>query len=45
MHELFKEYYNLSCGKFVTALYNDLVTFNGSDNFEDDICMICVDII
>ncbi len=44
MYDLFKKYNTMPCKKFVTSIYQDLVTFNGSDNFEDDICMICVDI-
>jgi len=45
MFELFRKYQSLSCKNFVNNIYRDLVAFNGSDNFEDDICMICVDII
>jgi serine phosphatase RsbU (regulator of sigma subunit) len=29
---------------FLKALYDEIVSFNGSDNFDDDICMICLDI-
>jgi serine phosphatase RsbU (regulator of sigma subunit) len=44
MYELFENYSSLPCKQFVNSVYRDLVIFNGSDNFEDDICMICVDI-
>ncbi|MBN2078126.1 MAG: PP2C family protein-serine/threonine phosphatase [Spirochaetes bacterium] len=29
---------------FVAGLYEDLVAFRGSDSFDDDVCIICVDI-
>ncbi len=45
MHELFKKYQSIPSKKFIESIYNDLVSFNGSDNFEDDICMICIDIL
>lgn len=45
MYELFIEYHKFPGRKFVKSIYRDLVKFNGSDNFEDDICMICVDIV
>jgi serine phosphatase RsbU (regulator of sigma subunit) len=34
----------LSCRDFITDLYKELVNFRGSENFEDDVCIICVDI-
>jgi len=35
---------NLTCRDFVAELYRELVNFRGSENFEDDICIICVKI-
>jgi serine phosphatase RsbU (regulator of sigma subunit) len=35
---------NLPGREFLAALYRRLVEFRGSDSFEDDVCMICVDI-
>ncbi|TAL34492.1 MAG: serine/threonine-protein phosphatase [Spirochaetes bacterium] len=32
------------CRGFLDALYGELVEFRGGDSFDDDICMICVDI-
>lgn len=32
------------CGAFVRNLYQALVAFRGNDNFDDDVCVICVDI-
>ena len=45
MYQVLKDYYSLSCREFITNIYKDLVQFNGSENFEDDICMICLDIV
>jgi serine phosphatase RsbU (regulator of sigma subunit) len=38
------EYRDLPAEDFVRNLVNRLVQFRGSDKFEDDVCMICVDV-
>ncbi len=35
---------NESPQSFVSGLYQSLVEFRGSENFEDDVCIICMDI-
>ena len=35
---------SLNCRDFVDTLYSELISFRGSENFDDDICLICVDI-
>lgn len=37
--------YPLSSKDFVHQLYQELVSFRGSDSFEDDICMICIQVV
>ncbi len=34
----------LNCKDFVETLYGELISFRGSESFDDDICLICVDI-
>ncbi|MCP4129519.1 MAG: SpoIIE family protein phosphatase [bacterium] len=33
-----------SCNEFIDDLYTELVNFRGSPNFEDDVCMICLNL-
>ncbi|HPA72899.1 MAG TPA: hypothetical protein PKY31_11560 [Spirochaetota bacterium] len=28
---------------FIDAIYGDLVHFHGSDEFEDDLCIVCLE--
>ncbi len=44
IEQLFLNYHSLPCKEFVMSIYNNLIEFNGSENFEDDICMICLDV-
>ena len=37
-------YKNLPAADFIKDLYNILVVYRGSEDFEDDVCMICVDV-
>jgi serine phosphatase RsbU (regulator of sigma subunit) len=39
-----EEHRNLPSGAFLDNMVKNLVEFRGSDKFEDDICMICVDV-
>jgi sigma-B regulation protein RsbU (phosphoserine phosphatase) len=39
------EYKNLSASNFKNKLYSALIQFHGSESFDDDICLICVDIL
>ena len=43
-NNIFKEIQGLPSDKFIDSLYQKLVEFRGSDDFDDDICMICLDI-
>ncbi len=42
--KIFLENKEKSAGEFVDIVYNQLVQFRGSDNFDDDVCLICVNI-
>ncbi len=33
-----------NCRDFIQSLYKELVIFRGSENFEDDVCIVCLDI-
>lgn len=44
VNEHIKKYSSCSTMDFIHNLYNELVLFHGSDSFEDDVCMICMDI-
>ena len=39
------ELINVNCVEFVYSLFEKLVDFRGSNTFDDDICMICLDVI
>jgi serine phosphatase RsbU (regulator of sigma subunit) len=41
---LLPELSHLSVREYVTAIYNSLVEFHGSEVFEDDICIVAVDV-
>ncbi len=45
MVEIFKKNGGLPCGAFIEELYSQLAMFRGSDSFEDDICLICIDAV
>lgn len=38
------ELVNLPSSEFIESVYQRLVTFHGGELFEDDICMICIDV-
>jgi len=40
----FLEFKNLNCKGFVEALYDNLIEFRGGNSFDDDICLICMDV-
>lgn len=42
---LIQKYSLSSAEDFILNIYNELIRFHGSDSFEDDICMICMDVI
>lgn len=44
MSTILPELTDLSCRDFISSLYKELVSFRGSENFEDDVCIICIDI-
>lgn len=35
---------DLDSKDFINTLYNELILFHGNDLFNDDICIICIDI-
>ncbi len=45
LYNILADSQKLLCRDFITNIYNKLIKFNGSENFEDDICMICIDIV
>lgn len=44
LEDTFKKLYKLPSAKFVQHLFAKLVQFRGSDKFEDDVCIICIDL-
>ncbi|HOP62438.1 MAG TPA: PP2C family protein-serine/threonine phosphatase [Spirochaetota bacterium] len=44
MHDLLMYNKNHTSNRFIANLYNDLISHRGSDSFEDDVCLICVDV-
>lgn len=40
-----REYTDCPCDRFVEGLYGSLIRFRGLDSFEDDICMVCLDVM
>jgi len=44
MNDIFIRNSRYSSEIFINNLFNGLVEFRGSDSFEDDVCLICIDI-
>ncbi|MFC1669537.1 PP2C family protein-serine/threonine phosphatase [Spirochaetota bacterium] len=44
MKKFFIKHSNIPCDMFLHKLMKELIVFRKSENFEDDICMICMDI-
>ncbi len=44
MHEVLIENSHLPCDLFLNTLYQRLVDFRGSESFDDDVCLICLDV-
>lgn len=44
MHEVMASIQDLPCQFFIREMAEALIRFKGNDSFEDDVCMICVDI-
>lgn len=42
--EALRELSPLPCGSFVEELFKRLVQYRGSDSFEDDVCIICLEV-
>ncbi|NPV00642.1 MAG: SpoIIE family protein phosphatase [Brevinematales bacterium] len=40
-----KNIQGLLCENFISKLYNSLCNFRGNEVFDDDVCMICLDVI
>ena len=45
MLDVFHKNKSLPCGKFVNELYKELVDFRQSETFDDDICLVCLDVV
>ena len=35
---------HLPCDEFIAELYGELVRFRGNETFDDDVCIICLDV-
>lgn len=44
MLDIFKENLCLPCKQFTENLFNKLIEFRGTDSFEDDVCIVCLDV-
>ena len=44
LREVILDIQKLSCREFISALSERLIDFHGSDKFDDDVCIICMDI-
>ncbi len=44
LHDSFRTHFNKPAEQFINGIYQDLVDLRGCDDFEDDVCIICVDI-
>lgn len=44
IHEVLFSYKHHPCDLFITTLYKKLIDFRGDDSFEDDVCLICLDV-
>lgn len=44
LHELLSSNKHYSSDLFITNIYNRLIAHRGCDSFEDDVCLICVDV-
>lgn len=40
----FRTHFKKPADLFIKGVYNDLIEFRGSDDFEDDVCIICADV-
>ena len=45
MLDAFNKSKSLSCGQFVNELYKELVAFRQSETFDDDISLVCLDVV
>ena len=41
----FRTHFHKPADLFIKEIYQDLLEFRGSDDFEDDVCIICVDVV
>ena len=44
MFEIFLQNKDQPCKKFIENLYKELISFRKEENFEDDICLVCLDV-
>lgn len=44
LHELFLSNKHKSSNQFIATIYSNLIDFRGCESFEDDVCLICLDI-
>lgn len=45
LDEMLRSLEGVSCGDAITRIYEDLVRFRGNAEFDDDVCMICIDVV
>ncbi len=44
MTDIFLANRDKPCREFITGLFDELTNYRGGDSFEDDVCMICLDV-
>jgi sigma-B regulation protein RsbU (phosphoserine phosphatase) len=44
LEQALMKYRSLPCRDFLQSVYGSLIEYRGSDNFDDDVCFICIDI-
>jgi len=44
MFDVFRKYYNFDSELFLKYLYNNLLSFRCDESFDDDVCMVCLNI-
>ena len=44
INEIFIKNINLPCDTFIENIYKRLIEFRGADSFDDDVCLVCLDV-
>ncbi len=45
LYQVLKQSESLPSGRFVKTLVENLISFRGSEDFDDDVCIICMDVV